>query len=357
MESKQEKAMSIVMLPYLAHGHVSPFYEIAKKLSNKGFHFYLCSTPVCLEPIRNNHFFDDHHPNKLSSSNKPAFDASKPVFSDILMTLRPDLAARDQNIEAVLFLTSAAAQNMKFELLFLINNSVNGMTTIQRFYQSVTRSSQLILIKTSKEIQAKYYNDGSNPSLAVFRPLVPFGPLVHKPQDHHDDEVDDDEKIMDWLSKKEPSSVVFVSFGSENFLSQGEVEEMAHGLELSNVDFIWVALPQGFLERTNGRGLIIDWAPQAKILQHSSTGGFATIYGVLIIAIPMQLDQPINAKLVVDMGVGMEVARKNKELVREEVAGVIRRVVVEEEGNELRKTAKELSERLKKEEDEDEEFD
>ncbi|KAL5736376.1 hypothetical protein ACOSQ2_031164 [Xanthoceras sorbifolium] len=69
MESKQEKAMSIVMLPYLAHGHVSPFYEIAKKLSNKGFHFYLCSTPVCLEPIRNNHFFDDHHPNKLSSSN------------------------------------------------------------------------------------------------------------------------------------------------------------------------------------------------------------------------------------------------------------------------------------------------
>ncbi|KAL5767084.1 hypothetical protein ACOSQ2_013867 [Xanthoceras sorbifolium] len=67
----------------------------------------------------------------------------------------------------------------------------------------------------------------------------------------------------------------------------------------------------------------------------------------------MKLDQPVNAKLVVDMGVGMEMPRKNKELAKEEVASVIRRVVVEEEGKELRKTAKELSERLKKEEDEE----
>ncbi|KAL5767085.1 hypothetical protein ACOSQ2_013868 [Xanthoceras sorbifolium] len=343
MESKQEKAMSIVMLPYLAHGHISPFYELAKKLSNKGFHIYLCSTPVCLQPIRNKHFFDDHHPNRLSSSNiqlidlqlpssfhqelpphyhstknlpphltntlLAAFDASKQVFSDILMTLRPDLviydlfqplapeAAREQNIEAVLFLISATAQDMNFEMPvetesnketmeLLTKNSVNGMTFTQRFHQCVTSSSQLILVKTTREIQAKYYNDGNKLSLAVFRPLVPVGPLVQKPHDH-DDDVGDDGKIMDWLSKKEPSSVVFVSFGSENYLSEEGMKEMADGLELSNVDFIWVvrfhggskitsiheALPQGFLERTNGRGLIVDWAPQVKILQHSSTGG------------------------------------------------------------------------------------
>ncbi|KAL5767066.1 hypothetical protein ACOSQ2_013849 [Xanthoceras sorbifolium] len=426
MESKQQKAISVLMLPYLAHGHVSPFYELAKKFSTKGFQIYLCSTPICLEPIRNNQnklsssnniqlidlqlpssFHQELPPHYHSTKNLPshlrntllaAFDASKPAFSDILKTLRPDLviydlfqpwapeAAREQNIEAVLFLTSAAAQNMNFEMPvetessketmeLLSKNSVSGMTFIQRFYQCVTSSSQLILVKTTREIQIKYYNDGSKPSLAVFSPLVLVGPLVHKPQDHDDD---DDEKIMDWLSKKEPSSVVFVSFGSENYLSEEEMEEMAVGLELSNVDFIWVvrfhggskvtsihgALPRGFLERTNGRGLIVDWAPQAKILQHSSTGGFvshcgwsstleAMVYGVPIIAIPMKLDQPINAKLVVDMGVGMEVPRKNKELAREEVASVIRRVVVEEEGKELRKTAKELSERLKKEEDEE----
>ncbi|KAL5834215.1 hypothetical protein ACOSQ4_013712 [Xanthoceras sorbifolium] len=262
-------------------------------------------------------------------------------------------------------------ESNKETMELLIKNSVSGMTFIQGFYQCVISSSQLILVKTTREIQAKYYNDGSKPSLAVFSLLVLVGHLVHKPQDHHDDDVDDDEKIMDWLSKKEPSSVVFVSFGSENYLSEEEIEEMADGLELSNVDFIWVVrfhggskvtsihgvLPRGFLERTNGRGLIVDWAPQAKILQHSSTGGFvshcgwsstleAMVYAPIIVQafkwFGPKTSLYFNTKLVVDMGVGMEVPRKNKELAREEVASVIRRVVVEEEGKELRKTAKEL---------------
>ncbi|KAK3200058.1 hypothetical protein Dsin_023473 [Dipteronia sinensis] len=138
---------------------------------------------------------------------------------------------------------------------YLFKNSVNGMTSIQRFFQCVTSSSgHMVLIKSSIEIQAKFGKPTD-----VFGDLVAVGPLVLRPQDH-----DGDEKIMDWLNTKEASSVVFVSFGSENFLSEEEIVEMAHGLELSNVDFIWVvrfhgennnvktiheALPQGFLER------------------------------------------------------------------------------------------------------------
>ncbi|KAK0591907.1 hypothetical protein LWI29_010102 [Acer saccharum] len=254
---------------------------------------------------------------------------------------------------------------------YLVKNSVNGMTFIQRFFKSVTSSSHMILIKSSTEIQAKYQN--SNPSSDVFGDIVSVGPLVQRPQDH-----DGDEKIMDWLSKKEASSVVFVSFGSENFLSEEEREEMANGLELSNVDFIWVvrfhgennvksiheALPSGFMERIQGKGLIVDWAPQAKILAHTSSGGFvshcgwsstleAMMYGVPIIAIPMQLDQPYNAKLAVEMGVGIEVPRREKKFSRHEVAKVIKKVMVEEQGKEVRRKAKELSESLNKKEDEE----
>ncbi|KAK1570836.1 hypothetical protein Q3G72_007811 [Acer saccharum] len=421
MESKQEKSMRIVMLPYLAHGHVLPFYELAKKLSNKGFHIYFCSTPICLEPIRNNHVDVDHHhiqlvdlqlpssfhqqlpPHYHSTKNLPphlmntllaAFDATKPAFSDILKNLRPELviydlfqpwapeAARELNIEAVLFLTSVQSQRMNFDipketesnkeiLDYLVKNSVNGMTFTQRFFKSITSSSHLILVKSSTEIQAKYQN--SNLSSDVFGDIVPVGPLVQRPHDH-----DGYEKIMDWLSKKEASSVVFVSFGSENFLSEEEMEEMANGLELSNVDFIWVvrfhgennvksideALPSGFMERIQGKGLIVDWAPQAKILAHTSSGGFvshcgwsstleAMIYGVPIIAIPMQLDQPHNAKLAVEMGVGIEVPRREKKFSRHEVAKVIKKVMVEEQGKEVRRKAKELSESLNKKEDEE----
>ncbi|KAK4835627.1 hypothetical protein QYF36_012220 [Acer negundo] len=331
MESKQEKSMRIVMLPYLAHGHVLPFYELAKKLSNKGFHIYFCSTPICLEPIRKNHVdVDVHHhhiqlvdlqlpssfhqqlpPHYHSTKNLPphlkntllaAFDTTKPLFSDILKNLRPELviydlfqpwapeAAHEQNIEAVLFLTSVQAQRMNFDvpketesnkknLDYLFKNSVNGMTFTQRFFKSITSSSHMILIKSSTEIQAMYHN--SNLSSDVFGDIVPVGPLVQRPQDH-----DGDEKIMDWLSKKEASSVVFVSFGSENFLSEEEMEEMANGLELSNVDFIWVV-------------------------------------------------------------------RKEKKFTRHEVAKVIKTVMVEEQGKEVRRRAKELSESLNKKEDEE----
>ena len=127
------------------------------------------------------------------------------------------------------------------------------------------------------------------------------------------------------------------------------------------------ALPQGFLERIQiqRKGLILDWAPQDKIQAHTSSGGFvshcgwnstleAMMYGVPIIAIPLKFDQPLNANLAVDMGVAIEVpARRKKKITRQEVAKAIKTVVVEEQGKEVRRRAKELSENWKKKEDEE----
>lgn len=51
---------------------------------------------------------------------------------------------------------------------------------------------------------------------------------------------DENKEIMEWLDKKEKNSVVFVSFGSEYFLSKEERLEVAKALELSQVNFVWV---------------------------------------------------------------------------------------------------------------------
>ncbi|KAK0604063.1 hypothetical protein LWI29_011691 [Acer saccharum] len=183
---------------------------------------------------------------------------------------------------------------------------------------------------------------------------------------------------MDWLSKKEPSSVVYVSFGSEYSLTEEEMEEIAHGTELSRVNFIWVvrfrnrdhkstideALPGGFQERVGERGLIVEgWVPQAEILKHPSIGGFvshcgwgstleAIMSGAPIIAISMLVDQPINAKLVVDIGVGVAVPRENGKLKREEVARVIKQLVLQQ-GKQMRRKANELSSRMRDKMDEE----
>ena len=127
------------------------------------------------------------------------------------------------------------------------------------------------------------------------------------------------------------------------------------------MSFIWVvrfhggekirldeALPEGFQERVGERGMVLErGAPQAKILGHSGIGGFVSscgwsstlegvMFGVPIIAMPMHLDQPLNAKLVLEIGIGMEVKRENGRFNREEVAKVINEVVVEEKGREVR---------------------
>ena len=159
------------------------------------------------------------------------------------------------------------------------------------------------------------------------------------------------------------------------------MEEIAHGLELSMVNFVWVVrfpseeeiasikeaiLPEEFLERTRDRGLIVEgWAPQARILKHSSIGGFVSHcgwgslmesmkYGVPVIALPFQYDQPLNARLLEEIGVAIEVKRDNRDgrFHREDVANVVKEVIVEKSGKSVRETAKKLKETISCKEDE-----
>ena len=144
------------------------------------------------------------------------------------------------------------------------------------------------------------------------------------------------------------------------------------GSDLSKVKFIWAvmfplevnieeALPEGFLSRMGERGMVVEgWVPQKKILLHSSIGGFAshcgfsslfesTKFGVPIIGLPMQLDQPVNAKLAELTGVDVEVKRdQSGRLQRKEIAKVIEQVVLRQDGDNQRSKAKEWSEKIRK---------
>lgn len=138
------------------------------------------------------------------------------------------------------------------------------------------------------------------------------------------------DSIRAWLDECADGSVLYVCFGSQVLLKSAQVEALANGLECSGVKFIWVmkpvtsqqvtdgygSIPDGFEERVTGRGLIIQgWAPQVPILSHRAVGGFIShcgwnsllegiVGGVMILGWPMEADQFVNAKLLVDyMGV------------------------------------------------------
>lgn len=138
------------------------------------------------------------------------------------------------------------------------------------------------------------------------------------------------DSIWAWLDGCADGSVLYVCFGSQVLLKLAQVEALANGLERSGVKFIWVmksvttqqvidgygSIPDGFEERVTGRGLVIQgWAPQVPILSHRAVGGFVShcgwnsllegiVGGVMILGWPMEADQFVNAKLLVDyMGV------------------------------------------------------
>ncbi|XP_042501733.1 UDP-glucosyltransferase 29-like [Macadamia integrifolia] len=423
MDSKEQSTLKVVMFPWLAYGHISPFLELAKQLSRKSFQIYFCSTHINLISIKDQISSDSaiqlvelplpslpdlpphYHTTKnlpphLMPTLKTALDMAQPIFSHLLKTLNPDLLIYDfiqpwaptvsssLNIPAVHFFCAGAAtfsfllhtsekpdlefpfqtihlhDHEEIKISKLIQSYTNNIRGMDRLIQSMDRSWSFILIKTFREIEAKYLDYSS---YLVGKEFIPMGPLVQEPSDHVDDHF-----YMEWLKGKDRSSVVFVSFGSEYFLSKEEMEEMARGLELSGVDFIWVvrfpegvhmslheALPQWFLD--GEKGLVVEgWAPQAKILQHSSVGGFvshcgwssvmeAMKFGVPIVAMPMHLDQPINARLVVELGVGVEVKRSRGgdwKFEGEEMAKGIREVVAGKKGEEVKRRVEEMREKI-----------
>ncbi|KAK6149121.1 hypothetical protein DH2020_016646 [Rehmannia glutinosa] len=435
VNKNQISPIRVVMFPWLAYGHITPYLELAKKLSTINFIIYICSTPATLSFIEKKITSKLSHsiklvplllpnlpdlPRKYHTTNGlpphlmprllEAFESSVDDFSYILADLKPDLliydflqpwaplVAKNQNIPSVLFYTSSTTlmslifhyfKNPSIEFPFsdniyyreyessekkwLLELSASNSKDRELVFGGVERSCEIVLVKGFREIEGKYIDYVSS---LVGKKFVPVGPLVV--QEHEkDDEISLD--VLSWLDKKEKKSTVFVSFGSEYFLTKEDMDEIAYGLELSKTNFIWVVrfpkgsnglldktLPKGFVERVGNRGKILEgWAPQKKILGHESIGGFVSHcgwnsvmesmnFGVPIIGVPMQIDQPINARLVEEVGVGVEVLRDNNRMLhRDSLATIIKQVVVENCGASVRRNAADMREKLRSKGDEE----
>ncbi|OWM66357.1 hypothetical protein CDL15_Pgr013574 [Punica granatum] len=210
-------------------------------------------------------------------------------------------------------------------------------------------------------------------------PIYPIGPLIRPPEP-----VSPDTQLFNWLDRQPSESVIFVSFGSGGTLSADQLTEVAWGLELSRQRFIWVLraptiksgdgsyfdsgngsldmlsfLPDGFFGRTQGIGLLIpNWAPQVNVLAHRAVGGFLShcgwsstlesiLNGVPMIGWPLYAEQRMNATLLAEeIGVAIrpKVLPSKKIVGREEIRCLVRRVMVDEEGNAIRKKVKDLQE-------------
>ncbi|KAH9310636.1 hypothetical protein KI387_025671, partial [Taxus chinensis] len=211
-------------------------------------------------------------------------------------------------------------------------------------------------------------------SMASLVPIVTVGPLVpsafldgNNPEDtdvgaHMWKTVD----CIEWLNTMGNSGVVYISFGSDIVPSKEQIHEIAFGLKASGHSFLWVIrpghnkeenvrlqnFPEGFLEETAERGLVVPWCPQMAVLSHPSVGVFMThcgwnstleslSSGVPVLAVPQWADQTTNAKYIEDeWKTGIRLKRREDGVVaREEVKNSIKEIMESEVGIELRKNA------------------
>ncbi|KAK7295443.1 hypothetical protein RJT34_18352 [Clitoria ternatea] len=116
---------------------------------------------------------------------------------------------------------------------------------------------------------------------------LPIGPLMES-----DTNVssfwEEDTTCLDWLDQQPPQSVVYVSFGSLAMLEPNQFRELALGLDLLNMPFLWVVRPSNDNKGNNNeyphdfhgsKGKIVGWAPQRKILNHPAIACFISHCG------------------------------------------------------------------------------
>jgi hypothetical protein len=207
----------------------------------------------------------------------------------------------------------------------------------------------------------RYLND------AIEVPVLSVGPLTPAVQFGADCSEGSD--LLEWLDRQRAASVVFVSFGSEVFLSGDQIHELALGLEASGFPFLWCLriplysdggrddplrfLPEGFETRIQDRGLVVQgWVPQVRILSHSSVGGFLShggwnsameslSFGIPLMILPIQYDQGFNARLIAtELKAGIEIERGDDgSFLREKISKTLTIAMSGVEGEKLRSTA------------------
>lgn len=172
-----------------------------------------------------------------------------------------------------------------------------------------------------------------------------------------------------WLDTKPHGSVLYMSFGSYAHITKRDLKEIANGILLTTVNFVWVLrpdvvssddpdpLPVGFKEKVGERGMILPWCCQKAVLAHPAIGGFLTHCGwnsvlesiwceIPLLCFPLLTDQFTNRKLVVDdWKIGINLSNR-KVITKEEVSNNINRLMSGKSRDEFRNMIKEAKKTL-----------
>ncbi|KAJ4729140.1 Glycosyltransferase [Melia azedarach] len=444
MASTESGELHVVVFPWFGFGHISPFVQLSNQLSLHGVKVSLFSAPGNISRIRSTlkltpmaeiipiqipHIegippgFDStaEMTPAMAERLKLAMDLMQPQIKTILSELNPHFVVYDfaqhwmpklasqLGIKTLFFHVFSAVSDawimvparksdhtvddlMKPPIGFPVTSSIylkefearDFLYVFTRFNDSPTVYERVIegingctaiVFKTCNEMEGPYVDF----KRTQFQKTVFLtGPLIPRPPS-----CELQEKWAKWLGQFPGKSVVYCSFGSESFLSDDQIKELALGLELTGLPFFLVinfpanldaqnelvrALPGGFSDRVKNRGVVhTGWVQQRLITSHESVGccishsGFNSVIEVIVddcqlVHLPLKGDQFLNSKLIAnELKAGIEVKRRGSDgyFGKEDILEAITTVMVEvnkEPGLSIRANHKKLRDFLVNEE-------
>ncbi|GFP83199.1 UDP-glycosyltransferase 86a1 [Phtheirospermum japonicum] len=238
-----------------------------------------------------------------------------------LLTERGHFPCKDKN-EEINYIPGVKSINTKDLMSYLKESDSSDI-----FYKALSpafqeaKKADFILHNTVEELESDILS-----ALNKYQPNYAIGPInfyKNPATDNVNKSLWSESDCTHWLESKSTGSVLYVSFGSFVHTSKQIIEEIAYGLLLSEVSFLWVVrdgildsgdanvLPVGFENEIRDKGLIVPWCNQITVLSNPAVGGFLTHNGwnstvesmwcgVPMICYPIAFDQITNRKLVVN---------------------------------------------------------
>ncbi|KAF2292991.1 hypothetical protein GH714_034657 [Hevea brasiliensis] len=322
-----------VLVPYPAQGHVSPLMQLGKLLHSRGFHITFVNT--------------EHNHRRLIRSRGQEFINGLPDFK--FKAIPDGLPPTDRDAtQHVPSLCDSTRKNCLAPFKELIAK-LKASTDVPPITCIISDGVMAFAIDAARHFGIPEFQfwTASAGSFMAYLHHVELGIPEGKSKAFRSSLWKEDLSCLEWLDKREPDSVVYVNYGCVTTITDKQLIEFAWGLANSKHPFLWIVrpdivmgesavLPEEFYEEIKDRGLLVNWVPQDRVLQHPSVGVFLSHCGwnstmecvsggKPLICWPFFGEQQTNCKYACDVWkTGMELST---DLTRDELVGIIKELM------------------------------
>ncbi|KAI3677884.1 hypothetical protein L6452_37156 [Arctium lappa] len=300
----------VVMVPFLAHGHLNQLLHLSHLISSYNIPVHLVSTTTHIRQVRSRHHNSGEcihfheiptpppdHSKRFPCHRQPSFDSTlhlrRPVADlilslsttsrrvavvhDFLMSYVVQDVQNIPNAETYIFTPLSACATfwiewerfgrpfpMDPEILKRIPSGDGAFSP--EFVEVVNlqyphmNSHVGELLDSSRVIEGEYLEYLERKELKGTKKLWAIGPFNHVNKSLVVTVSETRHKCLQWLDLQPTNSVIYVSFGTTTTFSDDQIKELAIGLEKSQQRFVWVA------RAADKRGVVSDEAKMVEFL-------------------------------------------------------------------------------------------